>query len=129
MLHLDYLSCALTILSTVMIGRRSWHGWLVAGVNSLIICWIGLHARQYGFIIANMFCLVMYAYNVQQWRREENKVVFRPMPVSDTLPTPAHERRQLRIRGREFGGAALEHAASPERKLYLVHSRSIPAQQ
>ncbi|HEY0565475.1 MAG TPA: nicotinamide mononucleotide transporter [Terriglobales bacterium] len=129
MWHLDYLSCALTILSTVMIGRRSWQGWLVAGANSVIICCIGFHARQYGFIYANLFCLAMYAHNVQQWRRKEEDTVSQPVPVSVTLPTPARERQQLRIRGREFGGAAIEHAEHSERKLYLVHSRSVPAQQ
>ena len=36
-MRLDYLSCVLTVLSTVMVGRRKWEGWLVAGANSAII--------------------------------------------------------------------------------------------
>jgi len=38
MLRLDYLSCFLTILSTVLIGKKLWQGWIIAGANSIIIC-------------------------------------------------------------------------------------------
>ena len=39
MLHiirLDYLSCVLTVLATVLIGKKLWQGWVVAAVNSLM---------------------------------------------------------------------------------------------
>jgi hypothetical protein len=67
--HLDYLSCLLTISSTVLVGRRRWQGWVVAGVNSLIISLIGLKTSQWGFVPANLFCLVIYLYNIRRWRR------------------------------------------------------------
>ena len=67
MLRLDYLSCVLTIASTVMIGRRKWQGWVVAAANSVIICVIGLRTAQTGFIPANVFCLALYGYNIFQW--------------------------------------------------------------
>ncbi|HYX53433.1 MAG TPA: hypothetical protein VE783_08265 [Candidatus Limnocylindrales bacterium] len=70
-MRLDYLSCLLTIGSTVLIGRRVWQGWLVAGINSAIICCIGLRTGQWGFVPANLFCIAIYVYNVRQWRREE----------------------------------------------------------
>jgi hypothetical protein len=70
-MHLDYLSCLLTILSTIMVGRRMWQGWLVAGANSVIICIIGLHTGQWGFVPANLFCLAIYCHNVMHWRQEE----------------------------------------------------------
>jgi len=57
MQHLDYLSCLLTICSTVLVGRRMWQGWIVAGINSVIISLIGLHTAQWGFVPANVFCL------------------------------------------------------------------------
>jgi hypothetical protein len=44
--RLDYLSCVLTILSTVLVGRKQWTGFVVAGVNSIIICGIGLKPRN-----------------------------------------------------------------------------------
>lgn len=69
LLRLDYISCLLTILSTVLIGRRLWHGWIVAGVNSVIICLIGIHTGQVGFIPANLFCLAIYAWNLRTWKR------------------------------------------------------------
>ena len=69
MIRLDYISCALTIASTLLVGRRMWQGWMVAGANSLIICWIGLKTTQTGFIPANLFCLAMYAHNIVRWRR------------------------------------------------------------
>jgi hypothetical protein len=69
MSHLDYISCVLTISSTFMVGRHKWYGWVVAAVNSIIICIIGVRARQYGLVPANLFCLGLYAGNVFAWRK------------------------------------------------------------
>ena len=66
--HLDYISCLLTITSTALVGRRLWQGWLVAGVNSVIISLIGLRTGQWGFVPANLFCIAIYLYNIRQWR-------------------------------------------------------------
>jgi hypothetical protein len=35
MIHLDYLSCLLTVPATILLARKSWIGLLVATVNSL----------------------------------------------------------------------------------------------
>ena len=67
MFRLDYLSCVLTVASTILIGKKRWEGWIVAGINSLVICVIGLHTAQTGFIPANLFCLVLYAWNLRGW--------------------------------------------------------------
>ena len=67
-LRLDYLSCVLTIASTVLVGRRCWEGWLLATVNSVIICIIGIKTAQLGFIPANVFCIVMSVVNLRTWR-------------------------------------------------------------
>lgn len=69
MLRLDYLSCVLTIASTVLVGRRCWEGWLLATVNSAIICVIGIKTAQLGFIPANIFCIVMSVVNLRTWRK------------------------------------------------------------
>jgi len=68
MLRLDYISCFLTVVSTILVGRRLWHGWIVAGANSVIICLIGFKTAQTGFIPANVFCLGIYGYNLVNWR-------------------------------------------------------------
>jgi nicotinamide riboside transporter PnuC len=68
-LRLDYLSCVLTIASTILVGRRCWEGWLVATANSIIMCIIGLKTAQLGFIPANLFCIVISANNLRTWRR------------------------------------------------------------
>jgi hypothetical protein len=68
-LRLDYLSCVLTISSTILVGRRCWEGWLLATVNSFIMCVIGIKTAQLGFIPANVFCIVMSAINLRAWRR------------------------------------------------------------
>ena len=60
MLRLDYISCLLTVVSTILIGRRSWQGWIVAGVNSIIVCVIGMRTAHIGFIPANLFCIAIY---------------------------------------------------------------------
>jgi hypothetical protein len=68
MLRLDYLSCLLTIVSTVLVGKKLWHGWIVAAVNSLVICFIGVRTAQFGFVPANLFCIGLYASNLSSWR-------------------------------------------------------------
>jgi hypothetical protein len=68
-IRLDYLSCVLTIASTVLVGRRCWEGWALAGVNSVVVCIIALRTDQLGFIPANIFCMVMSAINLHAWRK------------------------------------------------------------
>jgi nicotinamide riboside transporter PnuC len=68
-LHLDYLSCVLTVASTILVGRRCWEGWALAAVNSVLMCIIGLRTAQLGFIPANAFCLIVSAVNLRAWRR------------------------------------------------------------
>jgi hypothetical protein len=70
-MHLDYLSCALTVISTLLVGRRNWTGLVVAAVNSLIVCDIGWKTSQIGLIPANVFCLGVYAFSVRSWIRQE----------------------------------------------------------
>jgi hypothetical protein len=70
-IRLDYLSCLLTICSTILVGRRCWEGWVLAAINSVIICLIGLRTSQLGFIPANIFCIALYAVNLRTWRRAE----------------------------------------------------------
>ena len=79
MFRLDYLSCLLTIASTILIGRRCWEGWALAGVNSILICIIGLRTEQLGFIPANLFCIVVSAINLHAWRKAKASV---PSPAS-----------------------------------------------
>jgi hypothetical protein len=67
MFRLDYLSCFLTVVATVLVGRKMWAGLVVSGVNSLIVCVIGVHTSQYGFIPANVFCICINAFNLRAW--------------------------------------------------------------
>jgi hypothetical protein len=69
LLRLDYLSCVLTITSTILVGRRCWEGWIVATINSVIMCIIGMNTGQMGFIPANIFCVVVSVVNLRNWRR------------------------------------------------------------
>jgi hypothetical protein len=66
--RLDYVSCLLTIVSTVLVGRRMWQGWIVASANSEVICLIAVRTAQTGFVPANLFCLAIYGYNIAKWR-------------------------------------------------------------
>jgi len=68
-LRLDYLSCVLTVVSTILVGKRLWEGWALAAVNSVIICVIAVRTAQIGFIPANLFCIVLYGINVRSWRK------------------------------------------------------------
>ena len=69
MIRLDYLSCLLTVVATILVGRKKWTGLLLSGVNSAIVCVIGVHTSQYGFIPANLFCMCIYAFNIVKWRK------------------------------------------------------------
>jgi hypothetical protein len=71
--HLDYLSCALTILSTVLVARKMWLGLVVAGINSGLICLIGLRTSQLGFIPANLFCIAVYVVSLRSWLRPQTR--------------------------------------------------------
>jgi hypothetical protein len=70
--RLDYLSCLLTVLSTVLVGQKRWLGLVVASVNSVIVCVIGLRTGQLGFIPANLFCIGVYAFNIRSWAKSES---------------------------------------------------------
>jgi membrane-bound ClpP family serine protease len=76
--RLDYLSCILTVIGTVLLGKKLWQGWVVAAINSAVVCVIGLRTAQFGFVPANLFCIALYTSNVFTWR-------FRPRSSS---PTP-----------------------------------------
>jgi hypothetical protein len=71
MLRLDYVSCVLTIASTVLVGKKMWHGWLVAALNSAILCFIGIRTAQFGFVPANLFCIGLYANYLSRWRPKD----------------------------------------------------------
>jgi hypothetical protein len=110
LLHLDYLSCLLTILSTVMVGRRMWQGWLVAGINSVIISAIGIHTGQWGFVPANLFCIGIYLLNIQNWRRQSPSPAMsgtlngQAANIAATETRPHHPRRfMFALRARPAG--------------------------
>ncbi len=73
MFRLDYLSCLLTMLSTILVGRKLWMGLAVAALNSALICVIGVRTAQFGFIPANLFCIAVYALSIRSWRRQEQR--------------------------------------------------------
>jgi hypothetical protein len=52
-----------------MVGRKLWTGWVVAAINSVLICIIGVRTAQFGFIPANLFCIAMYTWNMNHWRK------------------------------------------------------------
>jgi nicotinamide riboside transporter PnuC len=69
--RLDYLSCVLTVVSTILIGRRNWEGWVLASINSAVFCIIGLRTAQLGFIPANLFCIVLNGINLRAWLKAD----------------------------------------------------------
>jgi hypothetical protein len=73
MFHLDYLSCFLTVLATILLARKSWIGLLIAIVNSLIVCAIALHTSQLGLIPANLFCISVYAFSMRSWLNKQTR--------------------------------------------------------
>lgn len=84
MLRLDYISCLLTIFSTILIGKRLWHGWILAAVNSLIVCVIGVQTAQYGFLPGNLLCIGLYAHNLANWRPAMQKQSASSLALNDS---------------------------------------------
>jgi hypothetical protein len=74
MLRLDYVSCFLTVVATILVARRMWTGLVVSGINSLIVCVIGVHTSQFGFIPANLFCICIYACSLRSWLKARTDV-------------------------------------------------------
>jgi len=89
MLRLDYVSCFLTIVSTVLVGKKLWQGWVVAGANSVIICLIGMRTAEFGFVPGNLFCIGLYASNVWNWRQQAQ--ILSRNPRTDCSPCPPCE--------------------------------------
>jgi hypothetical protein len=84
MLRLDYLSCFLTILSTVLVGKKLWQGWVIAGANSIIICVIGMRTAEFGFLPGNLICIGLYANNLWNWRIKDQIANYRSRPEPHT---------------------------------------------
>jgi hypothetical protein len=82
MVRLDYLSCFLTILATVLVGRKSWTGLLISIVNRLIVCLIGFRTSQFAFIPANLVCICVYAFSIRSWLKKANTRTGSPGGVS-----------------------------------------------
>ena len=72
-IRLDYVSCVLTILGTILLGRKLWQGWVVAAVNSAVVCVIGVRTAQFGFVPANLLCIALYTSNLVTWRFKSKK--------------------------------------------------------
>lgn len=87
--RLDYVSCFLTVLSTVLVGRKLWPGLVIAAVNSVLICVIGFHTGQFGLIPANLFCIAVYTFSIRSWARQPEPVPAPArLPPSASLPLP-----------------------------------------
>jgi hypothetical protein len=74
MFHLDYLSCFLTVLATILLARKCWIGLVLAMINSVIVCAIGLQTLQLGFIPANLFCIGVYGFSMRSWLKQQAHV-------------------------------------------------------
>jgi hypothetical protein len=73
-IRLDYLSCVLTVLGTVLIGRKLWQGWIVAAINSAVVCIIGMRTAQFGLVPANLLCIALYTSDLFAWRFKTQKL-------------------------------------------------------
>ena len=90
MFHLDYLSCFLTVLATILLARKSWIGLLVAIANSLIVCAIELGTSQRGFTPANLFCVGVYAFSMRSWLKERTHANRDQAQRQKSLVVPTH---------------------------------------
>jgi hypothetical protein len=92
MFRLDYLSCVLTVLATILVGRKLWSGLVISGVNSVIVCVIGVQTSQFGFIPANLFCICIYGFSIRSWIREREEARRNQELESSCDPVASHPR-------------------------------------
>ena len=126
--RLDYLSCVLTVLSTVLVGRRKWHGWVLAGANSAIISLIGLRTGQWGFVPANVFCIAIYLYNIRKWRTPstesaESQNVAASARLNQHQPERAKAMQRIACR---IGG---KYAGDERATSHRIRARRVPNQR
>jgi len=117
MFRLDYLSCLLTVVATILVGRKKWAGLVVSGVNSLIVCVIGVHTAQYGFIPGNVFCICINAFNLKFWLSKGKHPACLPRATSATSG-PAHAPPSPVVRCAPIAGSA--HALSATADISLA---------
>ena len=108
MFHLDYLSCALTVVATTLLARKSWIGLLIATVNSFIVCAIALRTSQLGLIPANLICICIYAWSMRSWlygqtRRDRGQAPRRDTVSDGHRTSPAGQHRAAALREAPLG--------------------------
>lgn len=77
LIRLDYISCVLTVLGAILLGKKLWQGWVVCAINSAVVCVIGARTAQFGFIPANLFCIALYTVNLRTWRFAPRRTLLR----------------------------------------------------
>ncbi len=129
MFHLDYLSCFLTILATVLVGRKSWTGLLISIANSMIVCVIGFRTSQFGFIPANLICICVYAFSIRSWVKKTHTHRIRPaMGVRSTENVGQRSLHSDRLGARVFcESKKLSHHCGYKRE--IMNRNSIPSRQ
>jgi len=110
--RLDYFSCLLTVVSTILVVRKQWMGLVIAAINCVIICVIGMRTAQYGFVPANLFCILTYAWSIGSWSRDrkptDNLIA---TPTTPALPT-TRARATAPLRNSRRSGLFLAYSAS-----------------
>ncbi len=122
----DYLSCLLTVLSTILIGKKIWAGFVLAGINSLLLCFIGWETHQTGLVPANIFCILVYGFSIRSWIRGTGRMSGCRIPGWLRLRTCAPEGSNLRL---DRPAKGLESSPSPlatGRKATSIQQRANP---
>ncbi|HTH41988.1 MAG TPA: hypothetical protein VL498_02430 [Terracidiphilus sp.] len=114
----------LTVFSTFMVGRKHWMGLVIASINSVIICLIGWHTGQYGFIPANIFCILVYAWSIRSWRRDRIPALVTAAAPAPRLPSRPHNRAIPPTR-RVHSGLFLAYRASSSAQMELQAAKSL----
>jgi hypothetical protein len=120
MFRLDYLSCFLTILATVLVGRKSWTGLLLSIANSLIVCVIGFRTSQFGFIPANLICICVYAFSMRSWLKKAHTYQIRNHARASSVPSSSALGAKGPRRPMTIGQEALMFNSAARRGYHLL---------
>jgi len=108
------------VVSTILVSRKLWPGLIVAAINSVVICIIGVHTGQYGFIVANIFCIFAYLLNIRSWVLDRKTV----REYREYMSGPAFLENSASTQYSQSNARPVADASPAGKGLYLAYSVS-----
>jgi hypothetical protein len=70
MIHLDWVCGAMALLSTFVLGKKKWYGWLISATTNALFVVLNARAHLWGVVPVSLFCCILNLWNMVKWWRE-----------------------------------------------------------